>query len=266
MGMPPTEPPSPATPACGRPSRPAAGHAVAASRIAGAAVPQDCGTDNPPTAAARPSPADTPAPPSPDPYEPARVPSAPPGTPDTADTAATGASPTSDNSGLKRPKTEPPTIIGPNKKTASPPNAPTRGSMNWFAGVLNKVDIAAAPLNDPPEASDCSVLGTCESMFWVAPAGVAAAWVTAAAWVLVPAGLVVGGGGLNGVTVAAAAEAPAYPYIAAASWAHISAYCASVAAIAGVFCPTMLVATNAANNDRLTAMIGGGTVALNAAS
>ena len=35
--------------------------------------------------------------------------------------------------------------------------------MNWFAGVLNKVDIAAAPLNDPPEASDCSVLGTWES-------------------------------------------------------------------------------------------------------
>src|ERR1700733_13995482 len=117
-----------------------------------------------------------------------------------------------------------------------------------------------------PVPSDCSVLGTCESMFWAAPAGVAAAWVTEAAWVLVPAGLVVGGGGLNGVTVVAAAEAPAYPYIAAASRAHISAYWASVAAIAGVFCPTMLVATNAANDARLAAISGGGTVAANAVS
>src|ERR1700685_2356158 len=103
-------------------------------------------------------------------------------------------------------------------------------------------------------------------MFWTAPAGVAAAWATAAAWVPVPPGLVVGGGGLNGVTVVAAADAPAYPYIAPASRAHSSAYWASVAAIAGVFCPTMLVATNSANNSRLAAMIGGGTGGLNAAS
>src|ERR1700677_3150384 len=70
-GMPP-KPPGPAAPACGKPSRPAAGNAVAASRIAGDSVAQDCGTDNPPTVAASPRPADTPAPPGPDPYEPAR--------------------------------------------------------------------------------------------------------------------------------------------------------------------------------------------------
>src|SRR6202453_3487690 len=139
-------------------------------------------------------------------------------------------------------------------------------STAWLPGLLVKLRIAVDGLGDCADASDCSVLGTWESMFWAAPAGEAAAWLTAAAWVPVPAGLVVGGGGLNGVTVVAAAEAPAYPYIAPASWAHISAYWASVAAIAGVFCPTMLVATNAANNDRLAATIGGATVALNAAS
>jgi hypothetical protein len=37
-----------------------------------------------------------------------------------------------------------------------------------------------------------------------------------------PPELVVCGGVANGVTCAAVAEAPAYPYIAAASWAHIS--------------------------------------------
>src|SRR6202167_1130549 len=60
-GMPP-KPPGPAAPTCGKPSRPAAGNAVAASRIAGDAVAHDGGTDNPPTVAAPPSPADTPGP------------------------------------------------------------------------------------------------------------------------------------------------------------------------------------------------------------
>jgi hypothetical protein len=36
--------------------------------------------------------------------------------------------------------------------------------------------------------------------------------------------------------------------------------------IAGVFWPKMLVATNAANNARFAAIIGGGTVAANAVS
>ncbi|KZS69076.1 hypothetical protein LAUMK35_02442 [Mycobacterium pseudokansasii] len=54
--------------------------------------------------------------------------------------------------------------------------------------------------------------------------------------------------------------------MAAASWAHISAYCASVAAIAGVFCPRMLVATRAASRTRLAATTGGGTVIAKAVS
>src|SRR5581483_11358871 len=45
----------------------------------------------------------------------------------------------------------------------------------------------------------------------------------AAACPATPAGLVVGGGDVNGVNVVAAADEPAYPYIAAASRAHISA-------------------------------------------
>src|SRR5271156_5272445 len=72
MGMPP-KPPSPAGPACGTPSRPAAGNAVAASRIAGDAGAHDCGTDNPPTLAAPPPPADPPGP-----YDPVRPPARPP--------------------------------------------------------------------------------------------------------------------------------------------------------------------------------------------
>ena len=54
--------------------------------------------------------------------------------------------------------------------------------------------------------------------------------------------------------------------MAAASWAHISMYWASVAAIAGVFWPRMLVAINAASRARLAAITGGGTVAANAVS
>jgi hypothetical protein len=39
-----------------------------------------------------------------------------------------------------------------------------------------------------------------------------------------------------------------------------------VAAIAGVFCPKMLVATSAINRARLAAITGGATVAANATS
>jgi hypothetical protein len=54
--------------------------------------------------------------------------------------------------------------------------------------------------------------------------------------------------------------------MAAASWAHISTYCASVTAIAGVFCPKKLVAINVVNKTRLAAITGGGTVITNAVS
>jgi hypothetical protein len=54
--------------------------------------------------------------------------------------------------------------------------------------------------------------------------------------------------------------------IAVTSWAHISEYSASVAAIAAVFCPKMLVAISVISRARLAATAAGGTVAMNAAS
>jgi hypothetical protein len=54
--------------------------------------------------------------------------------------------------------------------------------------------------------------------------------------------------------------------MAAASWAHISAYCASVAMIAGVLIPRKLLATSVASWVLLAAISGGGTVIAYAAS
>jgi hypothetical protein len=54
--------------------------------------------------------------------------------------------------------------------------------------------------------------------------------------------------------------------MAAASCAHISAYSASLTAIAGVFCPKKLVATSTASWMRFAATTGGGTVAAKAVS
>src|ERR1700747_3588113 len=87
-------------------------------------------------------------------------------------------------------------------QTPSIPADPPKASRPWDTGVFKTPMIAAVPaLGSPADAndpSDCSAAGTCARPFWVAPAGEAAAWLTAAAWVPVPAGLVVCGGGLNG--------------------------------------------------------------------
>jgi hypothetical protein len=90
------------------------------------------------------------------------------------------------------------------------------------------------------DASPSSALGVAtevrgDTVCTPVPAEVPAAWVTAPASPVNPAGLVVCSGVVNPVNVDAADDAPAYPYIAAASCAHISKYWASVAAIAGVF-------------------------------
>ena len=74
------------------------------------------------------------------------------------------------------------------------------------------------------------------------------------------------GGSSNSVSRDAASEEFRYAYIADASCAHISKYSASVAAIAGVFCPNQLVAINVASSVRLAAITGGGTVIANAVS
>ncbi|VAZ85210.1 hypothetical protein LAUMK42_04043 [Mycobacterium persicum] len=54
--------------------------------------------------------------------------------------------------------------------------------------------------------------------------------------------------------------------MAAASWAHISPYSASVTAIAGVFWPKRLVAIRVISWMRFSVITGGGTVMANAVS
>jgi hypothetical protein len=117
------------------------------------------------------------------------------------------------------------------------------------------------------DASACIVVGRLE-ISPCSPVCVLAALtgVDAAAWPASPAALVVGAGEVNGDSFEAAVEEPAYPYIAAASWAHICAYWASVAAIAPVFWPRMFVATSPASNERFAAITGGGTVIAKAVS
>src|ERR1700749_3648782 len=121
----------------------------------------------------------------------------------------------------------------------------------------------ALPSAPEPGETDCEAV---ETALCVAPAGTSAAWLTEFAWAAAPPALVFCCGGVNGVSCVAAAAEPAYPYIATASCAHISLYSASVAAIAGVFCPNRFVAISDVSWVRLAATSGGGTVAANAAS
>ena len=111
-----------------------------------------------------------------------------------------------------------------------------------------------------------NVCGTLETMLCALPAEVPDACPTAAACAADPPGLVFCCGALKGVSAVAAAEEPAYWYIAAASCAHISAYRASVVAIAEVFCPNRLVVTSLVSWARLAATCAGGTVETNASS
>ncbi|OBI03843.1 hypothetical protein A5679_15955 [Mycobacterium scrofulaceum] len=66
------------------------------------------------------------------------------------------------------------------------------------------------------------------------------------------------------LTAAAAWEKAAAELYSA--WAHISAYCASVAMIAAVLSPRKFVATSITSRARFAAISGGGTVAAKAAS
>lgn len=187
------------------------GSVAAAGLTAGAAATQVCGTDNAPTAAARPTPAEPAAPLSP--AEP-------------KDPSAPGPSP------LARPDPEAVSVAA---------LIPGINDFTWFAFessaleiypirlVLDKTGLTV--LSDEPsdasdgvdpvddaddsgEASCCSAVGTVaitwDRTAWVLVlAAVPVAWATAAPCAASPAGLVVGCGGLNGVNVAALAEAPA---------------------------------------------------------
>src|SRR6202453_1595243 len=90
-----------------------------------------------------------------------------------------------------------------------PPRSPVNPFRAVLAGLFKMLSSHCAGLvADPPEASCCSAVGTEVSTCWTPPvaADVLTDWATAALWALSPAGLVVCGGALNGVNVAAAAE------------------------------------------------------------
>src|SRR6201986_1388750 len=90
---------------------------------------------------------------------------------------------------------------------------------------------------------------------------------TAADWVAWSVSFVVCGGSVNEPSpVVAACDEPAYPVIAATSWAQNSPYSASAAAIAVLFCPKMLVCNSDSSWVRFAAISAGGTVAANAVS
>ena len=97
------------------------------------------------------------------------------------------------------------------------PLSPLRRFSNPEIPVVAVFDPGAngfVPAADIGDASPCRVLGTvettCDSVDCT-PAldDVPVAWATAPAWLAAPPALVVCGGELNGVTVAAAAEEPA---------------------------------------------------------
>jgi hypothetical protein len=75
-------------------------------------------------------------------------------------------------------------------------------------------DNAAADVEGKGEASPCSAVGTAEvssdsTVCVLVAVDVAVAWATAAAWPLSPPGLMLCGGGVNGVSVVADADTPA---------------------------------------------------------
>src|SRR5271166_1114203 len=128
-------PKKPGAAAAGAASGPAIGNAAEASRICGAAVPQDGGTDNPPTNPDSPIPAATPAWPTPaeprapvtESDEPTRVPSPPPSPGDTVDAAApaaAGAGSASDMSGKSWARMPPVKYAEDAKTRAIDPESP----------------------------------------------------------------------------------------------------------------------------------------------
>lgn len=74
------------------------------------------------------------------------------------------------------------------------------------------------------DASWCSAAEIPVNLLPTLPAGSLEAWTVAMACRAWPDGSVVCGGRVKGLGRDALADAPAYWYIAAASWAHISAY------------------------------------------
>ena len=105
----------------------------------------------------------------------------------------------------KSPNTPPTTIPLPSEVKLKP------SALNGALRSVSEGGVFVTP------ARPCSVLGIAFRLSALRPVLVATAWLTAAAWPASPAGFVACAAGLNGVNVDAAADVPAYPYIAAAS-------------------------------------------------
>src|ERR1700722_1080487 len=241
-------------------------------RTAGVETAHVGGTDNAPTVLASPRPADSPV-----------AADGPIGPVIRAGNAVGGCSPVP---GQGSSPSQPLTILSVCKPVPAPmtsrgrattpmtPNGMSAKKVAMDAGASRKMVIRS--LNVPsasPACADvaaagvavaklCSALGTEENACWIVlcalPAAVPVAWLTAAAWPVEAAGLVFCCGGVNAVIDVADADEAAYPYIAAVSWAHISAYCASLAAIFCVFRPNRFVATSVVSRLRVTATVCGG--------
>jgi hypothetical protein len=236
----------------GAPAGPlAAGNAAEGTPLkAGAAEVQPWGTDNTPSDAARPALAVTAASPSPDELK----------APAPELTAPLSVEPNAPNPLPKALVVEPNELISkPAEPTAETPDVTSdaddavpdsrlaadvaavddepRLVKEDSGDVDDEVDVAAdaspgiTALDSGAESIELIGDTTCMPV----PADVLAACITAALSPASPAGLVVSSGVVNDDNVDAAEDAAAYPYIAVASCAHISAYNASVAIIAGVF-------------------------------
>ncbi|MGH7734440.1 MAG: hypothetical protein ACREOE_12255 [Gemmatimonadales bacterium] len=183
--------------------------------IAGAPAAQVCGTDNAPIEAARPRPADTapPLPPLPRPGKPAdpNTPAPEPNPPARADPAASAPLAAALVVDIRDFD-----VFAIDQPLCASDDTVDTGDMTVFrffsasSGDVDDID----DVEDSGEASPCSVAGTadiaCDSTICVfAAAEVPVAWATAAPWAANPPGLVACCGGVNGVNVEAAAEAPA---------------------------------------------------------
>src|ERR1700744_3997331 len=168
IGMRPAKPPGPA---CGRPSRPAAASAVAASRIAGddAEVPHDGGTDNPPTGTARPRLAAA-GPPAAGRYE--STSAGPCDAGEVTEAADAGAAREFTNgfqaaaTGGARVNNEPEASkFNPSERIWGPTVRPL-SELNSWTGSLFSRSRSGFELNIEPEESPCSRLGTPDSVDW----------------------------------------------------------------------------------------------------
>jgi hypothetical protein len=176
---------TPADPVTGAAPTLVAGNAAAAGLAAAGTAVQACGTDNGPIETALPMPADTAAPPPPKAgAEPNAVKASPPVIPEPAALTPEAVTAVVEPIDFAIEFSEFIAVMGVVAKYAA--------FRSGIASVFNALTADSGDGEDDVDARLCV------------------------------SGLVAVGGSVNGVNVEAAPAAPAYPYIAAAFWAHIS--------------------------------------------